>query len=161
MLFGAWLAVLKGVPLYSFIELPPGGATGAAVGGLLGGSVLMARRALVCIREQRGKNGLTVTARGVRFAALSTKWADGASRTDFVVENPLPPRAGKRVCARAGVVGRGVSGWVRREGAFVIPDVFGEPLTAIVGALNALRKLGQTMRPRPYRSRRCRSPPPR
>lgn len=139
VLFGGSLAALNGVPLYSFITLPPGGATGAAVGGILGGGTLMMRGALVWLREWRGKNGLTITARGVRFTALSTKWADWDSVTDFVVEDPPVSRGAKRVGAKAGIVGARVSGWVRQEGAFVIPDVFPQPLTEIAARLNELR----------------------
>lgn len=90
VLFGASLAVLKGVPLYSCISLPPGGATGATVGGLLGGSVLIVRGALVCIREQRGKNGLTVTARGVRYRGTQPKVGRRGQPHGFCRREPTP-----------------------------------------------------------------------
>jgi len=96
--------------------------------------------ALMCFRQWRGANGVTVTATGITLSSIfRTQLAEWSSLTAFVVATQPMPRGPARPCAKAGIIGPGVSGNLHRRRAFVILDSFTKPIATIVGELNALR----------------------
>lgn len=138
------LVIMDGGRIYGLFEVQPGAAfpTGLMI-GFVGACPLVVRGALVWFREWRGANGLTVTANGLRLVSLSTRRAEWSGLTDFVVSNQPTLNGGKRVCAKAAIVGPAVSKNLRAKGVFIIPDIFPQPIATIVDELNALRPQSQ------------------
>jgi hypothetical protein len=96
--------------------------------------------ALMCFCQWRGLNGVTVTATGITLSSIfGTQRAEWSSLTAFVVATQPMPRGPARPCAKAGVIGPGISRNLRRRRAFVILDWFTKPIATIVGELNVLR----------------------
>jgi hypothetical protein len=94
-------------------------------------------------RQWRGTNCMTVTADGIRLGVtfgpslLGAQSAEWSSLNAFVVTQPPVGRA--RRCAKARIVGPGVSRRLRGKSTFVILDMFPKPIAEIVDELNALR----------------------
>ena len=96
---------------------------------------------LLCIGARRGTAGVTLTKRGIRLTSslFGDRWADWSSLTPFVEGTSARPSGTNRRCARARIVGPGVSKNLRRWGEFVIFDGFSTPIATMIGDMNAWR----------------------
>jgi hypothetical protein len=134
------LVIMDGGRLYGLVEVAPDRAFLTGLGCLVGAYVLIVRGALMWVRQWRGTYGLTVTAIGIRLvSSAGAKRADWSSLTDFAVSRQSTSKTREKVCAMAGIVGPAVSRSLRGRGAFVIQDMFPQPIATVVEELNDLR----------------------
>ena len=100
---------------------------------------------LMGFRQWRGMDCMTVTADRIRLAVMhgpsffGAQWAEWSSLTEFVVAQRDMGVLGAMPCAKARIVGPGVSRNLRGKDAFVILAMFPQPIGDIADELNALR----------------------
>jgi hypothetical protein len=135
--FGLFLLV----PSFTLLRVAGGVAT--AMGLLMLGvaCVLGGAGVLVCFRQWRGLDRVTVTSTRITVASIrGTQWAEWSSLTAFVLGTWPAGRRPEMACARAGIIGPRVSANLLGKGEFVLPDdACSEPAETIVDELNALR----------------------
>ena len=100
---------------------------------------------LMGFRQWRGMDCMTVTADRISLAVMhgpsffGVQWAAWSSLTQFVVAQRDMGVLGAMPCAKARIVGPGVSRNLCGKDAFVILAMFPQPIGDIVDELNALR----------------------
>jgi hypothetical protein len=129
--------------LPSFTLLRVAGGVATAMGLLMLGvaCVVGGGGVLVCFRQWRGLDRVTVTSTRITVASIrGTQWAEWSSLTSFALGTRPTGRGPEMPCAKAGIVGPRVSANLLGKGEFVIPDdTCSEPAETIVDELNALR----------------------
>jgi hypothetical protein len=129
--------------LPSFTLLRVAGGVANAMGLLMLGvaCVIGGAGVLVCFRQWRGLDRVTVTSTGITVASIrGTQWAEWSSLTAFALGTRPTGRGPEMPCAKAGIIGPRVSANLLGKGEFAIPDdACSEPAETIVDELNALR----------------------
>jgi hypothetical protein len=96
--------------------------------------------AQMCLGAWRGTIGVTITPAGIRqTSTLGTYWAEWSSLEPFVEGTYVRPRGGAMACARARIIGPGVSKNLRRRADLVILDGFTTPIATMIREMNAAR----------------------
>jgi hypothetical protein len=127
------------------LRFPSGPDLGIALGSGVGMASLSGlcclAGALLCIGARRGTAGVTLTKKGLRITSslFRDRWADWSSLTPFVEGTYARPSGPNVKCARARIVGPGVSKNLRRWGEVVILDNSSTPIAEMIDEMNAWR----------------------